>query len=159
MPSLPCLRRRPLLALPVLISALTGCPGHLENPERFRDAGADSDPDLQTSLLTPRCATSNCHGAGRPAGGLDLHSPGLASRLVGAPSTTCEGRVLVFPDNPGQGYFFEILQAMPACGSRMPLLGTPLTEAEIDALRAYVTALAHEPPVDAGTLDSGSDAP
>jgi len=103
--------------------ALAGCPGVLEDPERFIDA--DGCPDMEAEYLPRNCSTTGCHWSERPAGGLDLASPGLAARLVDVESTGCGG-VLVPSDVPMSGLFRRKLEPAPACGSSMPIGQPPM---------------------------------
>ena len=58
-----------------------GCPGELENPERFIDGGIPQTcPDITRELFPQRCAGSICHEGTNPAGGLDLIAPDVEAR-------------------------------------------------------------------------------
>src|SRR4051812_19716496 len=88
-----------------------GGAGRLEQPELFLNSGC-----AQTThqLFTHTCATAGCHAPSFQAGGLDLGSPGVASRLIGVPSGTCPGQTLV--RTADQGFLFEKVEGSPSCG-------------------------------------------
>jgi len=62
--------------------------------------------------------------------------------LVGKHSTSsrCMQRAFVVPSAPDQSLLLNKLSANPACGSRMPLGGTPLNAAQLDTVRSWVAA-------------------
>lgn len=141
-------------SLAITIALLTpGCPGRLTDPERFGvgisrtdagtprgDGGADAI-DVPT-MLAEQCAGSGCHGASSPAFGLDLVSPGLEERLLESTSATCMGRPMVDPADPDASLLLEkVVEETPACGARMPYTREPLSQAQQDALRAWIAAL------------------
>ena len=114
-----------LFLVPAVALAMTGCPGTLEDPERFSCGNA---------VLVQRCATSSCHDADAPAAGLNLVPEGLAGRIVGVPGSTmaddttgaigCGGRILADPANPEESLIY-LKVTDPPCGAAMPI-GTPL---------------------------------
>ena len=131
---------RPAVLLLLLLPFIAGCPGRLEDPERFE--GGATGPctlDVERTLLPTSCGGGGCHGANAPAGKLDLESPGVAQRLVDITSE-CEGKPLV---GAGSSYFLEKVHANPTCGAQMPV-GTPLTEYERACLEQYVQELMAE---------------
>lgn len=125
-----------------VLLAVTGCPGNLQDPERFRQGSGIDDPsgcgDVEIEIFKPRCAQSGCHASRSPAAGLDLLSPGIAERVVGVASRTCADRLLVDPNDPSRDFFMEKLDPLPECGNRMPLIGKPLSADEVTCVRAWV---------------------
>jgi hypothetical protein len=79
------------------------------------------------ALLAERCGA--CHGARSGTKGLDLVSPGVGGRLVGAKST-CEGRLQLETANPyPTGLLLDKIDGpVPGCGPQMPY-GAPLFNA------------------------------
>ncbi len=163
------LHARDLARLTLLAMALAACPGRIENPEDFVGNGAtDSGAqacllgvnNVEAQLIRPRCATAGCHDRGMRAGGLDLASDNVASRLVGVRSSGCMGAVLVDPNAPSAGYFMAKLGASPTCGSRMPL-GTPaLSASELACVRGWLGTLRGDAGLDAspdGAVDATVD--
>lgn len=133
--------RRTVLAAAIaslLAVALSGCPGHLDDPARFRaDAGPVGCPDVPTEIFQARCGSAGCHGPTQPAAGLDLASPDVAARVVGVGATGCPGYVLAVPENPPASLLVQKLGPEPPCGSRMPLGGT-LDDATIACVRDWI---------------------
>ena len=139
----------PFVLVSLCAVALAGCPGRLANPEDFVGATSDGAPAtctlgvsaVEAQLIHPRCATANCHDRSGHAGGLDLESPDVASRLLGVRSAMCSGRVLADMNSPASGYFVEKLAGTPSCGGRMPLAAPALTAGELTCVRAWLSSL------------------
>ncbi|MCC6559107.1 MAG: hypothetical protein IT372_39790 [Polyangiaceae bacterium] len=119
---------------------IAGCPGTLDDKEKFLSAGAC--PDIPT-LFAQTCLGGGCHSAASKAGDLDLESPELAARVSGAPSTgDCAGRgVLADPADPEGSVLYFKLEPSPPCGSPMPPSGAPLTEAQLACVREWIASL------------------
>lgn len=129
--------RVPFVALLFACSALAGCPGRLEDPERFFDAGAQDagaldggapacppDVDVPADVFAASCDGANCHGTDRPALGLDLVSPDVWSRIADRETVNaaCAPAPLVDPDAPrASGLYLKV--SGTACGQRMPVGG------------------------------------
>jgi hypothetical protein len=126
-------------AVPLLAGfafALEGCPGHLENPERFGPLTCNVPASFKQS-----CASAGCHSASSPANGLDLASDGVAARVVNvmaSASGSCAGHVLADPGNPDESLLVTKLGDSPPCGSHMPLTGTSFTDAQIECVRSWI---------------------
>jgi len=123
---------------------LAGCPGLPPAAERPLDgtggAGGGACGDVEATVFAVSCAGGTCHGPGDPAQGLDLVSPGLASRVVGQPAHGCGG-VLADPQHPEDSALYDKLLDAPGCGARMPLHGDPLSEDEIACVKAWIATL------------------
>ena len=97
-----------LCACTITLSLLTGCPGKLDDKERFLvDAaladGADADAvapndagsnlgacgDVVARVFVPSCGGTGCHGVTASQDGLDLVSAGVAARVVGISAKEC----------------------------------------------------------------------
>ncbi len=151
------------LALLALFVGSAGCPGSLENPERFTGGGADggssakcADIDIP-ALIQQRCDNAGCHGTMMSAAGLDLISPNPGERLVGvaATSDTCSGRPLVDPETPANSVIIDFVSAEPTCGTRMPLGGEPLSADEVECMTEWAAALSGGEGDPAGGMDGG----
>jgi hypothetical protein len=156
----------------LLGGATWGCPGSLDDPGRFLDAGAadasapvegdeaaagGSCPDVP-GLLAQSCTASSCHSASTKAQGLDLQSPDVAARLVGVPATEGAG-LLVDPSAPSKSVLYAKLTASPPFGARMPLGAAPLDTATLACVLAWVTQAAGGAGTDAASPDgAGTDA-
>ncbi|HEX4474679.1 MAG TPA: PA14 domain-containing protein [Polyangiaceae bacterium] len=159
-------------------AVVAGCPGTLENPERFERASSSSAVDCAAvvvpQLLSNQCAVSGCHSATNPAQGLDHASPNVLSRLVGIDATGagCAGE-LVVPGDPSSSLLYTKLTSSPPCGERMPFLGAPVSSTQLACVGTWIAGLVPDggvatdasapgttSPVDASTrpTDTGADA-
>jgi hypothetical protein len=108
----------------------------------FTVAGALSTlTSIQTNVFGPRC--SGCHtGVGAALPGAMNLSNEAASRaaLVGIASLEVPALQRVTAGNPNNSYLIRKLEGGPnIVGSRMPLLGPPLPQTTIDAIRLWIT--------------------
>jgi hypothetical protein len=64
------------------------------------------------------------------------------AKLVGVTSTSsrCMNRPLVVASQPDQSVFLLKLSATPPCGSRMPLGGNALSDAQLEKVRSWISA-------------------
>jgi hypothetical protein len=135
-------RRRALTAalLPLVITLMAaGCPGRLEDPDRFLDGGGFTCPDIENDLFPKSCGGSICHEGAEAAAGLDLVAPGVVSRLVDKMGRDCPG-ILVDPVVPESSLLYEKLLPLPDCGSPMPLGRPALTPDELACVRDWIAA-------------------
>jgi hypothetical protein len=163
--------RIPLFAGTLLAAlAWAGCAGTLTDPAAFMDESGDSGaanvgvdapataacPDVPTTFVQS-CGTSSCHDATTKAEGLDLWSPGVASRLVGVAASEGVG-LLIDPSTPSKSVVYTKLLPAPPFGARMPT-GGKLDDATIQCVLAWVTteASSGSPTSDGGALQ-GPDA-
>jgi hypothetical protein len=128
----------PLLTIAGAAILFLGCPGELENPERFIDPNApQACPDIVQELFVMRCAGSICHEGAEAAAGLDLIAPNVESRLIDVKGRDCSG-LLVDPVLPEASLLYQKLLPLPDCGSPMPL-GTPaLNGFELECVREWI---------------------
>ncbi len=96
-----------------------------------------TEESIRATIIEPACATMGCHDAMSAAGGLDLSGPDLVASLAGIGSGTCDGEVLLVPGEPLSSFFFDKLQAEPACGGSMPV-GQMLSPAQIDCVAGWI---------------------
>lgn len=123
------------------VMLLGGCPGTLDDKEKFLNASACFDVP---AYFAQSCTLGDaCHSSANKAGGLDLASADLAARVNGVLSTgDCVGRgVLADPADPEGSVLFFKLEPSPACGSPMPLGGDPLTDDQLSCVRAWILSL------------------
>lgn len=125
---------RALLAA-ALAAALAGCPGSLEDPDRFADQFGIC-PSVP-ALFTDRCATAGCHTASGPAGGLDLASDNAYGRLAGAKAAGGAG-LLIDPDTPSASVLYTKVTSTPPFGSRMPLGADPLDDTTASCILTWI---------------------
>jgi hypothetical protein len=149
----------------VLGAWLTGCPGDLQNPERFGDGGSQPPGDSGDSggggtcpagtdveqVIAAHCAS--CHGGAAPQNGLDLSS-NIAAHTAGV-SSSCMGLPYVAPGDPDGSFLLQKMTAQtPACGGHMPpspLMGLSADEAA--CVRAWISGMSASPG-DAGATDA-----
>jgi len=128
-----------LLGWAVAAAGWAACGGQLDDPQSFltADGGTSTGCDAVAQVFMPRC--SACHSGKQPMGDLDLVSGDVASRLIGQPSSGCEG-MLVEASLPAAGVLFDKLADKPACGERMPQGAPALASKDRACLSAWVTA-------------------
>lgn len=153
-----------------------GCIGSLDHRERFLDGGDTGSSvdtggrtcmpgyDVPRDLFARSCNNAGCHDS-TASGGLNLQSANVASRLVGVHAMTpgCTDRLLIDPADLSRSFLIVKLGTPPSmCGSRMPLGGTPLTQAEIDCVYVWAANLVGGGPApdasgnDATVMDTGT---
>jgi hypothetical protein len=106
---------------------LMGCPGRLEDPERFMC-------NAETDIFEVTCAQAACHDAMSMMNGLDLQSPGIAMRIKNGTSSSACMSVPLTTLIPKK------LTATPPCGSQMPV-GAPLTADQVSCVDEYIAKL------------------
>lgn len=127
-------------------AGLLGCPGRLEDPERFQTQNATfsctSGADPVEDIINPKCQAA-CHNTSAKLGGLDLTAAGLSARLVGVAAAECANQVLVRTDGQESYLINKVKAQAPACGTVMPQ-GAALSAAEVTCLEEWVAHLAEE---------------
>lgn len=89
-------------------------------------------------IFTASCATTPCHGGGRPAQGVALDAARILGSIVGVASS-CDGTLLVAPGDPDASYLVHKIEGTHACGGqRMPSGARVLTAAEEDTIREWI---------------------
>ena len=94
---------------------------------------------ISTQVFDRICVS--CHNAGGAqfAGGLRLDSGQAYNQLVNTPSTGRPAAVRVIPGNADDSYLIHKLEGRSGiAGVRMPLNGSPLTQADIDVIRTWI---------------------
>jgi hypothetical protein len=66
--------------------------------------------------------------------------------LVGQTSVSkdCAGKALVVPGKPEESLLYTKLSATPPCGAEMPFGGGALPEAQVEMVRSWIAAGAHD---------------
>lgn len=143
---------------------LIGCPGSLEDPERFAGAGGSvtgngappknlSDcPDVPSAILAASCTNPGCHNSQDRMQGLDLQAPDVGTRLHGKSASEGAG-LLVDPDVPARSVLYTKVTSRPPFGARMPLTG-PLDDDQVACVLAWITSI-DAPNADTGGADAG----
>lgn len=94
---------------------------------------------IQAKLFDTTCAVSGCHeGSGAPHG-LQLSAGDSYGLLVGVPSGEVPGLNRIEPFDPDNSYLIQKLEGTAAVGARMPRGGAALAQADIDAIRLWIS--------------------
>jgi Protein of unknown function (DUF1592)/Protein of unknown function (DUF1588)/Protein of unknown function (DUF1585)/Protein of unknown function (DUF1595)/Protein of unknown function (DUF1587) len=101
---------------------------------------------IQDQIFTPRCATQYCHGQQARSGNLVLEAGEAYGNLVGVAPTNVAARTAgmlrVDPFAP-ENSFLILKLSQPSSrdfGSRMPLIGAPLSADEIGSISDWILA-------------------
>ncbi|HNP35494.1 MAG TPA: hypothetical protein PKK10_06550 [Woeseiaceae bacterium] len=95
--------------------------------------------EIQASVFTPDCATSNCHAGANPPAGLNLEAANSYAMLVGMASSQDSGTQRVMAGNANMSYLVQKLEGTASSGGQMPPTGA-LPQSEIDVIRQWITA-------------------
>ena len=119
---------------------------HLPRPT----GGGTTYATIQKKIFDSTCATPTCHGSAAASGGLNLAAGSSYGNLVSVPAENpaaqASGALRVVPGNPDASFLFEKLlgNIKPTEGVKMPLVGRPLSAAELDLIRRWIAAGAPE---------------
>jgi hypothetical protein len=152
--------RRVVFAVAALTSGaalLAGCPGTLDDKEKFTTTGGPGECPEITAYLKTNCGGSGCHGAMLPASNLDLESPGVEERIADK-AGMCAGLIANTSD-PEASLLYTKLLNPPGCNAQMPFLREELPSNEINCILLWLDTIAPGTPVDAGTQDAADDGP
>tara|TARA_R110002049_G_scaffold138781_11_gene299235 strand:- start:19293 stop:20537 length:1245 start_codon:yes stop_codon:yes gene_type:complete len=94
--------------------------------------------EIQAAVLTPDCATSNCHSGANPQASLSLEEADSYAMLVGIASTQDAGIQRVVAGNPNNSYLIQKLEGTAATGTVMPPTGG-LPQVDIDVIRQWIS--------------------
>jgi mono/diheme cytochrome c family protein len=104
---------------------------------------------IQDKLFTPICTA--CHAGANAPQGLRLDAANSYALLVGVASAEAPSVQRVKPGDPTNSYLIQKLSGTAAVGSRMPLNGTPLVQADIDMIKQWIADGAQPAAPPAGT--------
>lgn len=133
----------PILAALTVLAAATACGGDggggSAAPAKFSEIYAMAFP-TSTNARCDFCHSMppNDVGNGKLHMGADQATAYTA--LVGQVSVSknCMGKPLVVPGQPDQSLLLMKLSPSPPCGNRMPLGGTPFTDAQLAMVRSWI---------------------
>jgi hypothetical protein len=95
------------------------------------------------AILEANCGSSGCHGEGSLYSNF-AESEDAARAFVGESgesSCSAEGP-LIDPENPPASIIIQkVAASAPPCGSRMPVVGGPLSQADITCLQEWIGSL------------------
>jgi len=92
-------------------------------------------------IFSATCTSAGCHAQPSPAENVDLSTaPAAHATLVGNYASECSMLPLVEPSKPASSYLLQKLRGWGTCftGWRMPEETTPLTDAQIDLVSAWI---------------------
>ncbi len=138
----------------VLLVALGACDPFPE-PGGKVDSGSG---ECSGPALFARSCFGGCHEAASAQSGLDLESPGLASRAYNHPSAGRHDYLIIDPEIPEESALIVKVRAAPPFGVQMPLGRAPLTSAEVACLQAWVNGIVAGglPDASVSTSDAGA---
>jgi cytochrome c553 len=148
--------RAPLLLAPAFILFLSSCG---ESPKE--EQVSPTLEDIQSKIFNQSCTSSSCHGSSKQ-GGLDLQKDQSYANLVSIdpqnPIARSKGYKRVFPGDPSKSFLVHKLRGTldPGEGSRMPPVGSPLSESKIQAIEEWIKSLT---PSQGSTSSSGGSQP
>ncbi len=95
-------------------------------------------------IFTSTCALSGCHGGTNPQLGLNLSAGQTFANVVNVPAMELSTMNRVTPGQPDNSYLVHKVQgthlAVGGSGFQMPKGRSPLTQMEIDLIRAWIAA-------------------
>ncbi len=134
----------------IITFALDTLPGPAPEPgpEPEPQPEPEPEPEPETTTLTqvqsrvfdPSCAFSGCHAGASPAAGQNLSAGRAWSNLVNVPSSQNPAYTRVIPGDADNSLLIMKLEGTAPFGSRMPLGGAPLSNGQIQSIRAWVNA-------------------
>jgi hypothetical protein len=130
-------RRGSIVAVLALLAA--GCGGSSGPAGPVLDPGQVTFQQVQSSVLTPSCALSGCHGdAGAPFG-LILSAGEAYGNLVGVAAAELPAYQRVDPGNPDDSYLFMKINDDPRIqGDAMPPQGTRLSSQRVQLIQDWI---------------------
>jgi hypothetical protein len=105
-------------------------------------------------ILETHCV--QCHQGEDAALGLQLGSGDALASLVGIPSAYNPGLILVVPNDSDASFLLHKIGASPDYGITMPMLAQPLSDADKEAISAWIDAGATDQVYDCEGEDAGS---
>ena len=97
-------------------------------------------------IFTGNCALSGCHAGSSPQEGMSLAAGQAFSNVVNVAARQLPSMNRVTPNQPDDSYLVHKVQGthldvgVGGSGSRMPLNLSPLSQSDIDLIRAWIQA-------------------
>ncbi len=95
-------------------------------------------------ILTASCAVSGCHTGSSPAQSMSLSAGQTFANTVNRAALEAPNLARVCPGNPDESYLVHKVQGtqgtVGGSGARMPLGGQPLSQPQINTIRAWISA-------------------
>ncbi len=130
------------VAIGLFLLASVACAG---DGTGLDDIGGDEVtlPDVQP-IFTGNCLFSGCHAGSSPEEGMSLGEGQTFSQVVNVAARQLPSMNRVTPNQPDNSYLVHKVQgthlAAGGSGSRMPLNRSPLSQSDIDLIRAWIQA-------------------
>lgn len=123
----------------ICVAGLTAACEH-SDPVGMEDDGLQPTlSSIQENVFSPSCALSGCHAGPNPQQGMDLSAGAAHDNIVNVPSNEQPDLDRVEPGQPDASYLIHKIEGRATIvGQRMPLGREPLSQDEIDALRAWI---------------------
>ncbi len=132
------------VAIGVCLLASVACAGDRTGLDG--DEGGDEitlSRDVQP-IFTGNCAFSGCHAGSSPEQGMSLVAGQAFSSVVNVAARELPSMNRVTPNQPDNSYLVHKVQGthldVGGSGSRMPLGRSPLSQSDIDLIRAWIQA-------------------
>ena len=93
--------------------------------------------NIQSTILSRKCAVPGCHAGSSPSGGLNLSAGQAYGNLVNVNSNYGVARIT--PNDPGNSVLYQKVIGNNQFGSKMPLGGS-LSQTEMDLILAWINA-------------------
>lgn len=124
-----------IISLGILLSACGGdsSTGPDPDPDPDPNRNVSFSEDIQP-IFQGNCATSGCHDSGTQESGVNLSSYQNAIDSEGVQYQ----ELVINPENPDGSPLVDKIEPSPEIGERMPFEGNPLTQSEIDSIRAWI---------------------
>jgi hypothetical protein len=90
-------------------------------------------------ILSASCGFAGCHGGGSPTLGLNLSSGNTFASAVNVNSTEVPALKRVSPGSPSTSYLVHKIEGSQSVGARMPLGSPPLSAADIQKIKDWIT--------------------
>ncbi len=124
-------------------TTITVAVGTLADSAQLSVATASLANDVQP-ILSANCALSGCHLGGAPPQGLNLEQDSTFVNTVNVPAGELPSMMRIRPFQPDSSYLVHKIQGtqttVGGSGAQMPFGATPLSQQQIDIIRAWVTA-------------------
>ncbi|HWO90043.1 MAG TPA: Ig-like domain-containing protein [Gemmatimonadales bacterium] len=91
-------------------------------------------------ILTANCALSGCHTGAFPQEGLNLSAGQTYANTVGVPAPQFPEAIRVIAGDPENSYLVRKIEGRNINGARMPQGAAPLTQQQINTIRAWIAA-------------------
>jgi hypothetical protein len=128
-----------------LVVGFLACAGEgTTGPDDGNGGGAPTLSGDVQPIFTANCAFSGCHGGSSPAQGMNLSAGQAFQNTVNVASVELPSMDRIEPGQPGLSYLLNKIQGtqgtVGGSGQRMPLGGSPLSQDDINTVRAWVQA-------------------